>query len=216
MGEVELGTGRISIVSFFVFYGEAATKELARQVAEDISAAWNEPEVHIQYGNKDWTVNFEIEGIHDPGLNPESVWYNDNPRLNFFRIEEFAEGNISFVDGVGSNTGYFKFDNLLNLSTTAAHEYGHTLGLLHPPNLDIRGMGQPGIMYPRGTICDPSFQYDPGAQPLAPGGTLNPSRRKVLLSDIENLKLSKLNYHLNKAVLGEFTNLYHSRHEKQA
>ena len=81
-----------------------------------------------------------------------------------------------------------------NNSTTAAHEYGHTIGLDHPEILDIRGMGQPGIMYPRGTICDPVFQYDPAAEPLKPGGTINPYTRKVLQSDIDQLRLHKLNW----------------------
>lgn len=87
---------------------------------------------------------------------------------------KILQENISFVDGLNSNTGYFLLDNLLNGSTTAAHEFGHTLGLDHPHNLDIRGKGVPGIMYPRGTIVDPPYQYDPNAAPGKPGGTMNP------------------------------------------
>jgi hypothetical protein len=121
--------------------------------------------------------------------------------------------NISFVDGIGSNTGYFKLDNLLQTSTTAAHEYGHTIGLIHPDNLDIRGKGIPGIMFPRGTICDPQFQYDPAAEPGKPGGTLNPQHRKVLQSDIEDLKLHRLFFNeKNRAIVGEFSSLYHEKH----
>jgi hypothetical protein len=158
-------------------------------------------------------VVFDIEGIYQPGLEPESVWYNTNPRLNFFRIEEFSMTHISFVDGLNSNTGYFKLDNLLNNSTTAAHEYGHTLGLEHPASLDIRGQGQPGIMYPRGTICDPLFQYDVRARPLEPGGTLNPYTRKVLASDIGDLKLHRLSFdRKGLATLGDFSNIYHEKH----
>ena len=214
MGEVELdyGTGQLNIVSIFVFYGDAAAADLSVKIGEDIAAAWNEPRAQIRIGSESWLVNFEIEGRYESEINPDLVWYSTNPRMNFFRIEEYAEGNIYYVDGVGSNTGYFKFDNLLNLSTTAAHEYGHTLGLYHPQNLDIRGMGQPGIMYPRGTICDPPFQYDPHAKPLAAGGTLNPALRKVLVSDIQDLKLEKLRFRNNKALLGEFTNLFHAKH----
>ncbi len=99
-----------------------------------------------------------------PDLKPETVWYNDDPKLNFFRVEDYATGNISFVDAIGSNTGYLKLDNLLQTSTTIAHEYGHTLGCVHPQILDIRGGLEPAIMYPRGTICDPSLQYDPNAK----------------------------------------------------
>jgi hypothetical protein len=158
-------------------------------------------------------VYFDIEGIWANDLSPEMVFENTNPRYNYFRIEAFAGGNISFVDGLGCNTGYFKLDNLLNHSTTAAHEYGHTLGLDHPKVLDIRGRGVPGIMYPRGTIVDPPFQYSPVARPLEPGGTINPFTRKVLQSDIDGLKLNRLRFNKEGfAVLGDFSSVWHEAH----
>jgi hypothetical protein len=215
MGEAELHTitNQLVIHSVFFFYGDAATKDLSIQIANDISTHWNEPNAKIKIGGNLYDVRFEIDGIYEPNLDPEKVWYNDNPRNNFFRIEEFAAGNISFVDGIGSNTGYFKLDNLLQTSTTAAHEYGHTLGLIHPEILDIRGKATPGIMYPRGTIVDPEFQYDPNAAPgPGHGGTLNPVHRKVLASDIEALKLHKLFFTNGKAVVGDFSSLYHEKH----
>lgn len=215
MGEAELHTitNQLIIHSVFFFYGDAATKDLSVQIANDIGNHWNEPGAKIRIGGNFYDVRFEIDGIYEPGLDPEKVWYNDNPRYNFFRIEEFAAGNISFVDGIGSNTGYFKLDNLIQTSTTAAHEYGHTLGLIHPDILDIRGRSTPGIMYPRGTIVDPEFQYDPTAAPgPGHGGTLNPVHRKVLASDIEALKLHKLFFTNGKAVVGDFSSLYHEKH----
>ena len=164
-------------------------------------------------GHEEYQVIFQIDGKYIPDLKPETVWYNDNPRLNFFRIEEFAMDNISFVDGIGSNTGYLKLENLLQTSTTAAHEYGHTIGLVHPKELDIRGKGSPGIMYPRGTITDPQFQYDHRAEPGQAGGTLNPHYRKVLEFDIQNLRLARLYFDEDHhAVLGDFSSLYHQKH----
>jgi len=163
--------------------------------------------------NTSYNVIFDIKGIWAKSLTPEMVFENTNPRNNYFRVEEFATGNISFVDGVGSNTGYFKLDNLLNNSTTAAHEYGHTIGLDHPEILDIRGKGVPGIMYPRGTIVDAIYQYSPVALPLAPGGTMNPFNRKVLQEDIDHLNLHRLAYNRNGiAVIGNFTNVWHQQH----
>jgi hypothetical protein len=219
MGEAELDSAahRLTIRSIFHFYGEAATQELSIRVAANIGDHWNEPKEKIAI-RREWVdLQFEIEGIYDPDLLPETVWYNSDPRLNFFRIEAFSLKDISFVDGLGSNTGYFKLANILNNSTTAAHEYGHTLGLGHPAALDIRGEGQPGIMYPRGTICDPAFQYDPSALPLKPGGTLNPFARKVLAADIENLKLHRLSFdRKGRSVVGGFSSLYHQRHEQGA
>jgi hypothetical protein len=214
MGEVELNKSsqQIIIHSVFYFYGDAATAVLSNQIAEDIQTHWNEPVMDIVIKGLSYHVRFNIQGIYEPELAPEIVWYNDNPRNNYFRIEEFSGLHISFTDGLSCNTGYFKLDNLLNNSTTAAHEYGHTLGLDHPSNLDIRGQGQPGIMYPRGTVCDPEFHYDYHAVAGAKGGTLNPYTRKVMPPDIEALRLQRLSFKNGFASLGDFSSVYHDKH----
>jgi hypothetical protein len=215
MGEAELikSSHQLIIHSLFYFYGEAASNELSAQIAEDISSYWNEPKGRAKI-KEDWfDVLFDIQGYYERTLSPELVWYNSNSKNNYFRIEEFSMNHVSSVDGLNCNTGYFKLDNLLNKSTTAAHEYGHTIGLDHPKIPDIRGKGQPGIMYPRGTICDPLFQYDVNALPLQPGGTLNPFTRKVLQSDIDDLKLHRLSFNKNGfAVIGDFSSIYHQKH----
>jgi len=215
MGEAELHTSNHELIirSVLYFYGGAADKDLTLQIAEDISMAWNIPEGSVRIRGEMYRVRFDIEGHYKPDLQPAAVWHNTDPRLNFFRIEEYSQHDISSVDGLGCNTGYFKLANLLDHSTTAAHEYGHTLGLDHPKDLDIRGKGQPGIMYPRGTLCDPEFQYDPAAAAGGPGGTRNPWKRKVLAGDIAGLRLSKLAFNgKGMAMLGEFSSFFHERH----
>lgn len=219
MGEAELNifSHRLTIHSILCFYGGAASSHLATQIADDTGIAWNEPAGAVKIRGEFYEVRFEIEGLYKPDLPPAAVWHNTDPRLNFFRIEEYSLHDISSVDGLGCNTGYFKLGNLLNHSTTAAHEYGHTLGLDHPKDLDIRGKGQPGIMYPRGTLCDPEYQYDPAAPAGGPGGTLNPFMRKVLPADIAGLRLSRLVFdNRSLSILGEFSSLYHQRHEDAA
>jgi hypothetical protein len=212
MGTVQLNqlTNQLIIRSVFFFYGNEADESLSRQVGADIQHHWNEPKANIFLNNNWWNIVFDIEAYYAPAIEPETVWYNTDPVNNYFRIENFSPIHISFVDEIGCNTGYFKKENLLQTSTTAAHEYGHTLGLVHPNELDVRGNEVPGIMYPRGTICDPHFQYDASKLPGETGGTLNPHYRKVLQSDINDLKLHKLRFNKNGfAVLGEFTSIYH-------
>lgn len=215
MGEAELNwdSGELVVRSVFFFYGDMASPELSEQIAQDIADHWNQPAAMVRIRRQDFRVRFDITGIHEPSLEPDQVWYNDNPRFNFFRIEEYVIGDISFVDGLGCNTGYFKLANLLQTSTTAAHEYGHSLGLSHPAQLDIRGRGIPGIMYPRGTLCDAIYQYDSSALPGQTGGTLNPAYRQVMGDDISQLGLDKLSFSSEGlASIGNFSSIYHEKH----
>jgi hypothetical protein len=215
MGEAEINTAKQQIIihSELFFYGDAANELLSTQIADDIATHWNEANGKVEISNGLFDVIFHIVGHWAKDLSPGMVFENTNPRNNYFRIESFAGTDISFVDGIGSNTGYFKLDNLLNNSTTAAHEYGHTIGLHHPDVLDIRGQGRPGMMYPRGTIVDPVFQYNPAAAPLEPGGTINPFTRKVSAEDIRNLRLKKLDFRRTGfAILGDFTSYWHEKH----
>lgn len=213
MGIAEIISNQLLIRSTLFFYGEAATEILAKQVADDIANHWNEPKATAYINKEVVEVRFVVEGIYVPQLTPEEVYYNYNPQNNYFRIEEFSNVHVSFADDIPCNTGYFKLDNLLNNSTTAAHEYGHTLGLKHPEVLNIRGDGQPGIMYPRGTVCDPHYQYNSAAEALAPGGTMNPFKRKVLQKDIDALKLHRIQFNKNGiAMLGGFSSVWHDKH----
>lgn len=221
MGEAELQSHRnlLIIHAELIFYGDAASEELSIQIAKDVEDHWNEPGGEILlsqnwFFKKRCQVRFNIKGRYNGMLTPETVFENTDPRKNYFRIEEFAIGNISFVDGLNSNTGYFKLENLLNNSSTAAHEFGHTLGLDHPHDLDIRGRGTPGIMYPRGTLVDPQFQYYPEVAAGEKGGTLNPFTRKVLQHDIDDLQLNKLDFNAKGfAVVGGFTSIWHEKHK---
>lgn len=204
------------INSVFYFYGTAANEPLSKKIALDIEHHWNEGNFSASVKGTRFIVQFNIQGLYAKQLTPPQIFDNTDPRNNYFRIEESSPLEVSFVDGIGSNTGYFLLKNLLQDSTTAAHEYGHTLGLRHPDRLDIRGMGTPGIMYPRGTIVDAPYQYNPGAKAgdNFNGGTMNPAFRKVQQQDIDGLQLHKLTFNkTGHAVVGEFTSLWHELYE---
>jgi hypothetical protein len=214
MGTAEILSGQILIKSHIVTYGNAAGPSVTEQMRDEIETMWNEPRASIDWRGQRLLVVFRITSESRQDISPTEIYENVNPENNYFRIEEFAHGNISFVDGIGCNTGYFKLENLYKGSTTAAHEYGHTMGLIHPDDLDLRGKGVPGIMYPRGTLVDPQFQYNPAgrAGDSNNGGTMHPKFRKVQAGDIELLKLSRLLFTGGRAVIGEFTSIWHPDH----
>ena len=212
MGSAEYENNQLIIHSHIITYGNAATMEITGQMRDEIETMWNEPGASLRFKRITFNVVFKITSELRPAIIPGEIYQNLDPSNNYFRIEEFAHGNISFVDGLGCNSGYFKLENLYKGSTTAAHEYGHTLGLDHPKQLDIRGTGVPGIMYPRGTLVDPQYQYDPSKPAGVTGGTMHPIYRKVKKEDIESLNLHKLIFNNGKAIIGEFTNVYHPDH----
>ena len=215
MGEAEIDIYGATIVvsSHIITYGNAADEKLTELIREEIETMWNEPKGMVNINGTPHWVIFAISAAFEPTINEIEILSNTDPRNNYFRIEEYAKGNISFVDGLGCNTGYFKLENLYKGSTTVAHEYGHTLGLEHPEDMDYRGKGIPGIMYARGTLVDSQYQYDPSKRAGINGGTMHPKFRKVFAEDIAALNLDNLKYVNDKAMIGDFTNVYHLDHK---
>jgi hypothetical protein len=214
VGEAEVTSNNIiTIHSHIIIYGNAAATILAERIRDEIETMWNEPKAIVTIHGESFQIVFRITAEIKKEVSELDVLQSTDPRINYFRIEEYVNGNISFVDGIGCNTGHFKLENLYEGSTTAAHEYGHTLGLDHPKILDLRGKGVPGIMYPRGTLVDPQFQYDPSRPAGTQGGTMHPKFRKVFQQDVEQLKLHRLSFQNKRAIIGEFTNVYHWSHQ---
>lgn len=207
----------ITVSSSMIFYGPSANAQVARSSAADTQNAWNAAGGHVMIGKVSYSVQFKITGSYKADLSEKEVKANKSYENNYIKVGETNEQGVSYMDKRNSNTGSFLTKNIAkDGSTTEAHEMGHGYGEVkgttddHPAVLDIRGEGQPGIMYPRGTLVDPQYQYDPKAPAGGPGGTLNPETRKVLQADIDRLNLGGLQYNSsNRANLGGLTNIFH-------
>lgn len=212
MGEAWLNPLKpvLEIVADFHFYGQAASHELALILAGSVQTIWNEPCYSVFIDAQAYRVEFKMTGIYRPDLEELEVLSNVDPRRNYFRIEFQSDAGLCMMDETPGNTGFLLFDQVQPPSTTMAHEFGHSIGLHHPRDLDQRGKGQPGIMCPRGTLVDAIYQYDPAALAMTPGGTLHPAKRKVTLADLDALNLSDLLFDpTGRAVVGGFSSVWH-------
>ncbi len=213
---IDLKSLELTVMSKFHLYGTLASSDLLDLFYTNIHDQWGAEPWNVEYLGKSFVLNFETSVSHEPMVTREEIHRNKDLRNIYIAIEESSKVHISFVDGRGSNTGYFMLSNILqDGSTTIAHEYGHMLGLwphsitAHPSDLDQRGMGKPGIMYPRGTIVDPEFQYSPEARPGEKGGTLDPKHRQVNEKDILMLMTQIRPLNEGAASFGKLTNKYH-------
>lgn len=206
IAKINSESSEISIEAELVFYGKYATDELAQKIVAEINQMWNEPKAKLNIGSIVFDIFFDIKYLCLS--NSEvliKVLTNSDYEVNFIRIEDKNAAERSMMGfGLGENSGHWIITDQLGDSTTAAHEFGHALGLPHPDQLDFRYTGMPPIMAPRGTIVDANFQWNPLAEAGAVGGTMRPIFRRVRASEvlevfkdinpdnIENLKIGKL------------------------
>src|SRR6187455_2720765 len=113
MGEAEVISDTvITIQSHIITYGNAADGLLTEQIRDEIETMWNEPGGIVVINGSSFQIVFRITAEIRKEVPEMEVLQNTDPRINYFRIEEYVNGNISFVDGIGCNTGHFKLENL--------------------------------------------------------------------------------------------------------
>jgi len=86
-----------------------------------------------------------------------------------FRIEEISPSPRILRRRYSMQYWLFQTGQPADNSTTAAHEYVHTLAWIIRKTW-ISWNGSTRYYVSSGTVCDPMYQYDPGGRPFKPGG----------------------------------------------
>ncbi len=178
----------IQIQARLIFYGSEATPEAGRAIVEEINRMYNEPNAKVKVAGEIYRVYFVIEyALLTAEEAMQLIAQNDSFQNNFIRLEKENIVTRSFMGfGLGDNVGHWIVSDQLGQSTTAAHEFGHGMGLDHPTRLDYRGSGSPPpIMAPRGTLVDAQYQWEPAAKAGEVGGTMKPIHRRVTAEEIQ-------------------------------
>ncbi len=184
-------TKEIVVCAKLWFYGQFASEELAGKIVAEIDKQFNEAQAKIRLkeaGNiATYLIKFEIEALV---VSLEEVFdlvqNNTDYRNNYLRIEQDNVLKRSFMGSeLGGNIGHWLISDNLGESTTAAHEFGHSLGLDHPVDFDLRDRDlPPPMMAPRGTLVKSRFQWNPGVNAGEFGGTMKPVYRKVCAEEV--------------------------------
>jgi hypothetical protein len=181
IAKINHDTKSITISATLNFYGSFAEPILAEKIILEINTLWNEPKANFEVNELPYEVIFSIDyACHSAETILEKCISNSSYAENFIRIEEKNTAERSMMGfGLGQNSGHWLITDNLGESTTAAHEFGHAIGLPHPDHLDYRNTGFPPIMAPRGTLVDAQYQWNPLAETGSYGGTMRPIWRRV-------------------------------------
>lgn len=199
----------IRVKADIFLYGKYAGDALAADIEAEINRMWNQPLVVVPVQNRYLKVSFHV-GVQPVTVEEakQKMRENRSHEVNFVRVEDANIVERSMMGmGLGQNSGHWLITDQLGQSTTAAHEFGHALGLPHPRQLDYRGTGYPPLMAPRGTLVDAVFQWNPLAEPGAFGGTMKPVHRRVRQEEVLEV-LARAVRVQNNFIIGEISNLY--------
>ncbi len=198
VGEPVVSGNTLTIYSNIVFYGGAATPQLANQAAKNIQTQWTNANGTVTFQGKEYTnVNFVVTAkavSEQKAQNMAAANKGDNydPRLNFARIEsrnDVPKNTANRVAGEvpgGDNSMFLLAEDIRPEGTSQAHEMGHGFGLGIHVNEGERFMGVPRIMTTRNTLVDKDYSVD-GKD----GGMLNINCREVTQADISGMKFNK-------------------------
>lgn len=206
---VELVGEEIIVKAKIVFYGYEAKIDLIQDIDLEINRMWNQPLVVYFYKKQYYKVKFDIQSeIMDEAGVFHLTAQNKSHEFNFIRIENKGKIDRSMMGfAPGDNSGFWVTSDNLGHSTTAAHEFGHAMGLVHPKIIDYRGMGYPPLMAPRGTLVDAEFQWNVLADPGTYGGTMRPDHRRVTQEEVLSIMGKMVYVNENSFIIGNLSNI---------
>ena len=190
--------GVITLVTKINYTGPLATRAIAYAATAEISRMWNEPRAVVTYEGRPYRVEFLLGYAIPWAFNYDSGSCGENT----VEIRNAGVGGDRSYYTLFGRYGVFFTSDEIGVSTTTAHEYGHGLGLDHD-DYDQRTARVPGIMFARGTLVRPEFQWNPSSAPGAPGGSINPFYRHVRKSDVLKIALSRVLFRNGFGCLGE-------------
>ncbi len=172
----------VTIHSKLYFYGSKANSKLSGEIATGIASQWNGAHAKTTIDGVEYDVKFEISYETVTEEKAKKIAKNNKSlRNNFIRVENGNEGESSFTvtnsKKGGGNSFWFNTDDELGSSTTAAHEYGHGLGLDHDQS---QKNNRPNIMIARNTSYGKkySIKNKNGEQ------VVNPNSRRVTQKNV--------------------------------
>ncbi len=153
-----LSGNQVDINAHIYFYGSKATTAIAQAATSEINTMWNAPG-KASYAGIEWGVKFNVtQSVVTEQEARNLAASNSSRKNNFVRIEANNSDGVSYME-IGKNFGHWCTKDRLGSSTTAAHEFGHGIGMVHTART-LYGQ-QPGIMAFRGTLVDAKYTYDP-------------------------------------------------------
>src|SRR4051794_30277949 len=103
MGEAEINAFNKTIIihSHIITYGNAANEQLTESIRDEIETMWNEPQAVVNIKRESFLIRFHITATCKPLIDLDEIVMNTDACNNYFRIKEYARGNISFVNALG-------------------------------------------------------------------------------------------------------------------
>lgn len=185
--------------SHLYLYGDV-TEELAKSIEAEINKVWNNGVPQALLGGTAYTLKFSVTTsvLSEKEVRFKAEAFNDG-RANFIRILDRPNSVVSSSFMIGnSNSGLWLKSQRLGLSTTAAHEYGHSIGLNHPDNESFQG--PPRLMITDFYAVDPQYMVN---------GKLDLRMRRVTQLEVQELQLDKLKFNpAGVASIGSFKTVF--------